>query len=35
MSSFDEVNFSLSLDQGKHLASPLNKILLYNIYFMP
>jgi hypothetical protein len=32
--SFDEANFSSSLDQGKHLASSLNRILLYNIYFM-
>jgi hypothetical protein len=30
-SSFDEANFSSSLDQGKHLASSLNKISLYNI----
>jgi hypothetical protein len=33
--SFNEANFSSSLDQGKHLASSLNKILLYDIYFMP
>jgi hypothetical protein len=32
--SFDEANFSSSIDQGKHLASSLNRILLYNIYFM-
>jgi hypothetical protein len=31
-SSFIEANFSSSLDQGKHLASFLNKISLYNIY---
>jgi hypothetical protein len=33
--SFDGVNFSSSLDHGKHLASSLNRISLYNIYFMP
>jgi hypothetical protein len=33
--SFDEANRSSSLDQGKHLASSLSRILLYNIYFMP
>jgi hypothetical protein len=33
--SFDEAKFSSSLDQGKHLASSLNRISLYNIYFMP
>jgi hypothetical protein len=32
--SFIEANFSSSLDQGKHLTSFLNKISLYNIYFM-
>jgi hypothetical protein len=32
--SFDEANFSSSLKQGKHLASSLNRILLYNIYIM-
>jgi hypothetical protein len=31
MSSFDKANFSLPLDQGNHLASSLNRILLYNI----
>jgi hypothetical protein len=31
---FNEVNFSSSLDQGKHLASSLSRILLYNIYIM-
>jgi hypothetical protein len=35
MPSFDEANFSSSLDQGKHLASSFNRISLYNIYFMP
>jgi hypothetical protein len=33
--SFDEANLSSSLDQGKHLASSLNRISLYNIYLMP
>jgi hypothetical protein len=33
--SFDEANFSSFLDQGKHLASSLNRILLYNIYIVP
>jgi hypothetical protein len=33
--SFDEANFSSSLDQGKHLASSLSRISLYNIYIMP
>jgi hypothetical protein len=33
--SFDKANFSSSLDQGNHLASSLNRILLYNIYIMP
>jgi hypothetical protein len=33
--SFTEANFSLSLDQGKYLASSLNRILLYNINIMP
>jgi hypothetical protein len=33
--SIDEANFSSSLIQGKHLASSLSRILLYNIYFMP
>jgi hypothetical protein len=33
--SFDEANFSSSLDQGKHLASSLDKVSLYNIYIMP
>jgi hypothetical protein len=33
--SFDEANFSSSLDHGKHLASSLNRISLYNIYVMP
>jgi hypothetical protein len=32
--SFDEANFSSSLDQGKHPASPLNRISLYNICIM-
>jgi hypothetical protein len=32
--SFAEANFSLSLDQDKHLTSSLNSILLYNIYIM-
>jgi hypothetical protein len=32
-SSFDEANIS-SLDQGKHLASSLSRISLYNIYIM-
>jgi hypothetical protein len=32
---FDEANFSSSLDQGKHLASSLCRISLYNIYIMP
>jgi hypothetical protein len=32
--SFDEANFSPSLDQGKHLESSLSRILLYNIYIM-
>jgi hypothetical protein len=32
--SFDEANFSSSLDQGKHLASSLSRISLYNIYIM-
>jgi hypothetical protein len=35
MASFDEANFSSSLEQGKHLASSLNRISLYNTYFMP
>jgi hypothetical protein len=29
--SFDEANRSSSIDQGKHLASSFNRILLYNI----
>jgi hypothetical protein len=33
--SFDEANLSSSVDQGKHLVSSLNRISLYNIYFMP
>jgi hypothetical protein len=33
--SFDKANFSSSLDQGKHLASSLSRISLYNIYIMP
>jgi hypothetical protein len=33
--SFDEANRSSSLDQGKHLTSSLNRMSLYNIYFMP
>jgi hypothetical protein len=33
--SFDEANFSSSLDQGKYLASSLNRISVYNIYIMP
>jgi hypothetical protein len=33
--SFYEANLSSALDQGKHLASSLNRILLYNIYIMP
>jgi hypothetical protein len=33
VTSFDEANFS-SLDQGKHLASSLSRISLYNIYIM-
>jgi hypothetical protein len=32
--SFYEANLSSSLDQDKHLASFLNRILLYNIYIM-
>jgi hypothetical protein len=32
--SFNEANSSSSLDQGKHLASTLNRISIYNIYFM-
>jgi hypothetical protein len=35
MSSFDEANFCSFLDQGKPLASFMNRILLYNIYIMP
>jgi hypothetical protein len=34
-SGFDEANFSSSLDQGKHLASSLNRFSLYNIYCTP
>jgi hypothetical protein len=33
--SFDEANLFSSLDQGKHLASSLSRILFCNIYFMP
>jgi hypothetical protein len=33
--SIDEANFSSSHEQGKHLASSLNRILLYNTYSMP
>jgi hypothetical protein len=33
--SFDEANFSSSLDQGNHLASSLNRTSLYNTYIMP
>jgi hypothetical protein len=33
-SSFDEDSFSFSLDHGKHLASPLSRISLYNICIM-
>jgi hypothetical protein len=33
--SFIVANLPLSLDQGKHFASSLNRILLYNIYIMP
>jgi hypothetical protein len=32
---FYEANLSSSLNQGKHLASSLNRTLLYNIYIMP
>jgi hypothetical protein len=32
--SFYEATLSSSLDQGKHLASSLNRISLYNIYIM-
>jgi hypothetical protein len=35
MLSFDKANFSSFLDKGKHLASSLNRISLYNIYIMP
>jgi hypothetical protein len=35
MPSFNEANFSSSLEQGKHLTSSLNTILSYNIYIMP
>jgi hypothetical protein len=35
MPSFNEANFSSSLEQGKHLTSSLNRILSYNIYIMP
>jgi hypothetical protein len=35
VASFDEANFSSSLEQGKHLASSFNSISLYNIYIMP
>jgi hypothetical protein len=34
MPCFTEANFSPSLAQGKHLTSSLNRISLYNIYFM-
>jgi hypothetical protein len=34
MPTFADANFPLSLDQGKHLASSLNKISLYYIYIM-
>jgi hypothetical protein len=30
--SFNEANFSSSLDEGKHLAYSLNRFLLYNMY---
>jgi hypothetical protein len=30
--SFDEANFPLSLDQGKHIAYTLYRFLLYNLY---
>jgi hypothetical protein len=33
--SFHEANLSSSLNQGKHLASSLNRISLCNIYIMP
>jgi hypothetical protein len=32
--SFYEANLSSSLDQGKHLASSLNRFLPYNIYIL-
>jgi hypothetical protein len=34
MPSFNEANFPSFQDQGKHLASSLSRILLYNIYIM-
>jgi hypothetical protein len=34
VSSFNKANFSSSLNQGKQVASYLNKISLYNIYIM-
>jgi hypothetical protein len=34
MPSFTEVNLSPSFDQGKHHASSLNRISLYNIYML-
>jgi hypothetical protein len=33
--SFIIANFPLFLNQGKHIASSLNWISLYNIYIMP
>jgi hypothetical protein len=33
--SFNEADFSSSLDEGKHLTSSFNRISLYNIYIMP
>jgi hypothetical protein len=33
--SFVVVSLPFSLNQGKHIASSLNRILLYNIYIMP
>jgi hypothetical protein len=32
---FYEANLSYSLNQGKHLASSLNRTSLYNIYIIP